>query len=120
MNMKYIITLSIIALLSSCSDSFINHELKVERIGDCLQQLQQVKMVSNINGERYEFEYCLPDGYDGKDYKVERKGDSLIVSFPQPSAKKALYKLTLYIDAKPAYYEILLGDKIVHVVAAEK
>ena len=118
--MRYIITFTIIALLSSCSDSFINHELKAERIGDCSQQQQPVKMLSNINGERYEFEYCLADGYTGKEYKVERKGDSLIVSFPQPSAKTALYKLTLDIDAKPAYHEILLGDKIVHVVAAEK
>lgn len=118
--MKYIITFAIIAMLSSCSDSFVNHELKVERNGDCSQQRQPVKMISNINGERYEFEYCLADGYDGKDYTVVRKGDSLLVSFPKASAKTALYKLILDIDAKPAYHEILLGDQIVHVVAAEK
>ena len=118
--MRYLITSAIIAMLSSCSDSFINHKLKAERIGDCLQRQQPVNMISNINGERYEFEYCLADGYDGRDYTVIRKGDSLLVSFPKPSTKTALYKLTLDIDAKPAYHEILLGDKIVHVVAAEK
>ena len=118
--MKYISKLAMIVLLTSCKGSFINHELQAERIGDCNQQEQPVKMESNINGERYEFDYCLEDGYNGKDYKVERRGDSLIVSFPKPSAKKALYKLILDIDAKPNYHHILLGDKAIEVVATER
>ena len=118
--MRYIITLASIVLLSSCRDSFINHELKAERMGDCSQQEEPVKMESNINGERYEFDYCLEEGYNGKDYKVERKGDSLIVSFPKPLAKKAMYKLILDIDAKPNYHHILLGDKAIEVLAAER
>ena len=118
--MKCFITLTIIVLLSSCSDSFINHTLKAERTGECNQQRQAVKMISNINGERYEFGYCLEDGFNGRDYKLERKGDSLVLSFPGPSTKMAMYKLTLDIDAKPAYHHILLGDQMVEVVGAEK
>jgi hypothetical protein len=117
--MKYIST-AIIILFSSCSSSFINHQLKAERIGDCTPEQTAVKMNSNINGERYEFNYCLQDGYTGKDYKVERKGDSLIVSFPAATAKKAMYKLTLDIDAKPAYHHIILGDKELEIVPAER
>lgn len=118
--MKYISCIILAFFLSSCSNSFINHELKAEKIGDCSQPKGPVKMESNINGERYEFDYCLDDGYTGKDYKVERKGDSIIVSFPKSSAKTAMYKLILDIDAKPNYHHILLGDKLLDVVPAER
>lgn len=107
-------------LLASCSNSFINHELKADLTGDCMSVKQPVKMVSNINGERYEFNLCLDDGFDDKNYKVERKGDSLIVSFPKPATKASNYKLTLDIDAKPPYHHILLGDQLVEVVQAER
>lgn len=118
--MKYISLIAIIVWLASCSDSFINHELKAERIGECTQQRNAVKMISNINGERYEFEYCLEENYNGKDYKVERKGDSLVVSFPVATTKAAKYKLTLDIDAKPTYHHILLGDKLIEVSLIER
>ena len=103
---------------ASCSDSFINHKLKAERIGDCTTDVGSINMLSNINGEQYSFNECLPDGFDGKGYTVERKGDSLIVSFPaaQEVTKKAMYKLTLDIDAKPAYHHILLNGRKVEVV----
>lgn len=118
--MKYVLFSATILLLSSCSNAFINHKLKVEKIGDCALQPEPIKMISNINGERYEFNYCLEDGYDGKNYSVERKGDSLVVSFPKAAGKTALYKLILDIDAKPAYHHIILGDKTLEVSPAER
>ncbi len=57
--MKYLLTALLIVTLSSCSNSFINHSLKAEKIGDCNNENVPVKMISNINGERYEFQYCL-------------------------------------------------------------
>ena len=116
--MKYLLVL--VLFLSSCSNAFINHDLKAEKIGDCALQSAPIKMISNINGERYEFNYCLEDGYDGKNYSVERKGDSLVVSFPKAANKTALYKLILDIDAKPAYHHIVLGDKTLEVSPAER
>ena len=116
--MKYLLVL--VLFLSSCSNAFINHELKAEKIGDCDLQPAPIKMISNINGERYEFNYCLEDDYDGKTYSVERKGDSLVVSFPKAANKTALYKLILDIDAKPAYHHIVLGDKTLEVSPAER
>ena len=89
-------------------------------MGECTGQTSSIKIESNINGERYEFEYCLDDGFDGKSYTIERKGDSLIVSFPKPAAKPALYKLILDIDAKPAYHHIVLGDKTLEIVPAQR
>src|SRR4051794_14622815 len=100
--MKYLLVTPVLLLLSSCSNSFINHKMTAEKIGECNQQTIPVKMISNINGERYEFQNCLDEGFDGKNYTNERKGDSLLVKFPAATKKTVLYKLTLDIDAKPA------------------
>ena len=119
--MKHILIVSTIILLSSCSNSFINHSLKAEKIGACTNETVPIRMNSNINGERYEFNYCLDDNFDGKNYTIERSGDSLIVKFPAPAAKAALFKLVLDIDAKPAYHHIKLGDQqTIEVVPTDK
>lgn len=120
--MKYIVSAIVIIFLSSCSDSFINHSLKAEKAGDCNNEFVAVKMISNINGERYEFYYCLDEGFDKKDYTVERNGDSLLVKFPKSGGKQASYKLTLDIDAKPAYHFITLGEggQTINVVPVQR
>ena len=120
-NMKCFSILVTLILLSSCSNSFINHKLQSEKIGACTNEAVPIKMLSNINGERYEFQYCLNDGFDGKNYTIERNGDSLLIKFPATTAKTALYKLTLDIDAKPAYHHIKLGDQqTIEVVPTDK
>jgi hypothetical protein len=106
--MKYILTLLTTIALSSCSDAFINHSLKYEKLGACSSEQVPVKMLSNIAGEQYEFVSCLDDNFDGKNYLVERRGDSIIVSFPKTAIAKAAFKITLDIDAKPAYQHIIL------------
>lgn len=121
--MKYILSAAtIIFCLFACSDSFINHSLKAEKAGDCNGEITPVKMISNINGERYEFLYCLGEGFDVKNYKVERSGDSLLIKFSGEGDKKITYKLILDIDAKPAYRFITLGEggQTIPVKAAER
>ena len=119
--MKYLfITLSC-CLLLSCSDSFINHKLKFEKLGDCSGYSESIKMISNINGERYEFFSCMDDNFDGKNYAIDRKGDSVIVSFPKTAShKKALFKLILDVDAKPNYHHISLDERGLTIVPSEK
>lgn len=108
-------------LLFSCSDSFMNHELKFERLGECTGYSQSVKMISNINGERYEFYSCIDEGFDGKNYSIERKGDSIVVGFPKTAEKKkTLYKLILDVDAKPGYHHIILDERELTIVPSEK
>lgn len=114
--MKYIVIFFCSFLFFSCSDSFINHKLQFEKMGDCTGVAGSVKMISNFNGERYEFYSCIDNGFDGKNYTVERKGDSVIVSFPKSSPDKALYKLILDVDAKPAYRHIILDDRDLTIV----
>jgi hypothetical protein len=120
--MKYFLTALTLILLSSCGpDTFINHKLQAEKIGDCTNEVTPVKITSNINGEHYEFEHCLAEGFDAKDYTVERKGDSIVVTFPEPSNKPtALYKITLDIDAYPAYSNISLGGRTIAMKPAER
>ena len=119
--MRYAIFIFSCCLFFSCSDSFINHKLKYEKLGDCTGYSESMKMISNINGERYEFYSCMDDGFDGKNYTLVRKGDSVIVSFPKTVAqKKALYKLILDVDAKPNYHHIILDGRELAIVPAEK
>lgn len=80
-------------------------------MGACEAYSESIKMISNLNGERFEFFSCIDNGFDGKQYTVERKGDSVLVSFPKNSQNKALYKLILDVDAKPAYHHIILDGR---------
>ena len=118
--MKYLLGLTISVLLFSCSDSFINHKLSFEKAGHCATAQPGIKMISNINGERYQFDCCMDEDFNGKNYIVERKGDTINVSFPKASAKQSLFKITLDVDAKPAYHLINIDGREVHVVGAEK
>jgi hypothetical protein len=119
--MKYALLIICCCFLFSCSDSFINHELKFEKIGDCSSQPSLINMISNINGERYEFVCCMDDGFDGKNYNVVRAGDSIIVSFPKTANKKQVsYSLVLDIDAKPNYHHIILDGQELTISPSEK
>jgi hypothetical protein len=114
--MKYAVVAICCSLLSSCSDSFINHDLEYKKIGNCTNEIQPIQVLSNTNGERYHFFCCLNDGFDGKNYTVTRSGDSILVEFPQKEQRQVLYELTLDIDAKPAYHHIILDGRDVTIV----
>jgi hypothetical protein len=119
--MKYALTIICCCFLFSCSDSFINHKLKAEKTGDCGGYSKTIGMISNINGERYEFFSCIDDSFDGKNYTLVRRSDSIIVDFPKTAGQKqSLFKLILDVDAKPRYNYILLDGREVTVVPAEK
>ena len=110
--MKYFLLIFTTVSFCSCSDSFINHTLKYEKLGACSNEATPIKMLSNINGEKYELISCLDDNFDGKNYSVERNGDSIVVNFPKAtSAATSSFKLTLDIDAKPAYRHIILDGR---------
>jgi hypothetical protein len=116
--MKIISLIIAIAILSSCENKpFINSTLKVDKVGDCSQQPSSTQMTKNINGERYEFETCMIDGFDDKHYTVTRQGDTLLLNLIDPpvNEKMVLYKLTLDIDAYPQYRYIKLGDQILDI-----
>jgi hypothetical protein len=119
--MRYILTLSIIFLFASCSNAFINHKMQVEKLGACTDEITPIKMTGNINGERYEFTTCLDDGFDGKNYTIERHADSLLLKLPEiVTPKTSLYKLILDVDAKPPYHHITLRGQTLEIVPTDK
>jgi hypothetical protein len=94
--------------------NFLKHTLTVKEKGRCSDRTAKVAMVSNTNGQRYSFDYCLPPTTGAPVYTVVRKGDTLDVQFAQKG--EVLYDLTLDIDANPAYRFIRLGDQVVAVI----
>lgn len=122
--MKYFLTALTILLLSSCGpDAFINHKLKAEKVRACTNELTPAKIniTSNIYGEHYEFECCLEENFDVKNYTVEKKGDSLFVKLPAANGKTtALYKLVLDIEANPAYRYISINGVGINMKPAER
>ena len=119
--MKHILTIATCCILFSCSNSFINHTLTMEKLGDCRPDATPIKMISNINGERYEFNACADADFDGKSYSVERRGDSLVLVLPKTASKKqALFKMVLDIDAKPPYQHMVIDGKTIKIVQTER
>ena len=123
--MRYISLLLLTAIVCSCNNNepFINHKVQYEKIGECTAGEKVINMVSNIAGERYEFESCLNADFAGGDdsYEVVRKGDSLVVSFLRKEGEKAAFKIKLDIDAFPVYDHIVIdGHPAIAIEHVEK
>jgi hypothetical protein len=121
--MKYILPLLLAITFCSCDNGkgFINHKVEYKKIGDCTAGEKTINMTSNIAGERYEFEACLNSNFAGDAYTVERKGDSLVVSFQRADGDKAAFNITLDIDAFPVYdYIVIDGKEAIAIQHVEK
>jgi hypothetical protein len=75
-------------------------------------------MVSNVAGERYEFEKCLGANFTKDMMSVSRKGDTVLVQFPKAAAQTVLNKITLDIDSYPRYNFITIDDETFNVIPA--
>jgi hypothetical protein len=111
--MKYISLFLLTVMVFACNnnEAFINHKLTFEKMGDCTPGEKAGSMLSNIAGERYVFESCLDANFDGTKYRVDRVGDSLVVSFSRTVVAQKAFKITLDIDAFPVYDFIVLDGK---------
>lgn len=116
--MRYVIVIICAVVLSSCKDSFINHELKTEKIGPCAGQVNfSASITSNINGERFQFGACADDDFDGRSYSIKRDKDNIVVDFPHSAGKKQSYfNMILDIDAKPFYPKIIIDGNPIDMV----
>jgi hypothetical protein len=85
---------------------FVNHKLKLDKVSDnCGEQQNYFRVTSNIAGQRFEFEKCLPANFEKDHLDSERKGDTVVINFARPEAPEAnvVYKVTLDIDSYPKY-----------------
>jgi len=76
-------------------------------------------MVSNVAGERFEFEKCLSANFTKDMMQVSRQGDTVLVQFPKPAAQKLLYKITLDIDSYPRYSFITVDGETFIVTTSQ-
>ena len=74
-------------------------------------------MVSNIIGERYTFQKCLPVDFKGS-YLAERKGDSVIVAFEKQDGPTALFNIILDINTRPRYNYLTIDGNTFQIVPA--
>lgn len=107
-----------LAFLLACNRKpFVNHKLKFEKISESCENLKpSFRMVSNVAGERYEFEKCLSANFSKEQLTVSRQGDTVMVRFEKPTAQVLLYKITLDIDSYPRYNFITVDDETFNVI----
>jgi len=105
-------------LVISCNRKpFVTHKLKFEKISDNCENLKpSFRMVSNVAGERYEFEKCLGANFTKDMMKVARQGDTVLVQFPKATGQTILDKITLDIDSYPRYNFITIDDETFNVI----
>jgi hypothetical protein len=112
----------VLTFVSSCTSEegpYLKHELHAyEKLGEnCAAYDPKFSMVSNIIGERYEFQKCLPVDYKGS-YQAERKGDSVVINFPKSTGTSALYKIILDINTHPRYKSLVIDGESFTIIPA--
>jgi len=116
MNRGIVFLLAVVAF--GCNRKpFVDHKLKFEKISDNCENLKpSFRMVSNVAGERYEFDKCLNANFTKDMMNVSRQGDTVFVQFQPASSQRALYKITLDIDSYPRYNFITVDGETFNVI----
>jgi len=114
---KAIVSLLMILIFACNRKPFVNHKLKFEKISENCENLKpSFRMVSNVAGERYEFEKCLATNFSKDQINVSRQGDTVLITFEKPQTQVLLYKITLDIDSYPRYNFITIDDETFNVI----
>ena len=115
-----VLFLLVITIFACNRKPFVDHKLRFEKISDNCENLKpSFRMVSNVAGERFEFEKCLPANFANDMMKITRQGDTVLVQFPKSAAPKVLYKITLDIDSYPRYSFITVDGETFMVTTSQ-
>ena len=118
--MKYASCLLLVLLFAACKqEPHLKHKLAFKKVSDgCPSGTWNYKLISNTNGERYQFNQCLAANYNGT-YTLTRRADTIDVQFPVDTTQleKALFSLELDVDAWPKYSHIYLGGQLMKLGA---
>ena len=106
-----IITLAV-SLLTCKRHTFVTTKLTSEKISENCQNLKPaLRSEENIAGRRFEFERCLPAGFQERDATIERNSDTVMVKFPKHGGSQ-VFKITLDIDSYPEYHFLSIDDEV--------
>lgn len=108
----------LLCMLVACkTEPYIKHDLEFKKLaGNCDQVNPSVKMISNIAGERFEFEACLPADFSADQLTVTKNGDDAFVNIPDSGKERTTaYKLVLDVKAYPKYKTITIGGETYHI-----
>ena len=120
---KTIAFLLIITMIACKRKPFVNHKLKLDKVSeDCREQQDYFRSISNIAGERFEFEKCLPAEFSKDNITSERKGDTVVVNFDKAAAsgRPVVYKVTLDIDSYPIYEFLTIDGTTFRMALTDK
>ena len=117
---RLVIFILFTCIIFSCNRKpFVTHKLKFEKISDNCENLKpSFRMVSNVAGERYEFEKCVDVNFTRDMLKVSRQGDTVLIQFPKTGGQAVLDKITLDIDSYPRYNFITIDGETFNVIPA--
>lgn len=116
---KIAFCLLLTSFFCSCTNPpYLHHKLQVEKVSnDCSAISQKFEMNSNINGERYEFNKCLPENFSKENVSFSRQGDTVVVRFDKnENTKQSAFHIILDIDTYPRYNFLTIdGDTFIIV-----
>jgi hypothetical protein len=118
MNKISICLLLILVLVSCKNPHYLHHKLQFEKVADnCSNVSSKFEMNSNINGERYEFNKCLPGNFTKENVSFSRQGDTVVVHFDNnKNMKRSEFHIILDIDTYPRYNFLTIdGDTFIIV-----
>lgn len=111
------ICLLLVTMAACKTEPYIKHDLELKKLADnCDQVNASVKMISNIAGERFEFEACLPADFSADQLTVTKNGDDAFVNILDKGKQATTsYKLVLDVKAYPKYKTITIGGETYHI-----
>lgn len=115
---KITVILSVLLLISCKEQHFLHYKIQFEKVaGNCSGVSQKFEMNSNINGERYEFNKCLPENFTKENVTFSRQGDTVVVHFEKKNdIKQSEFHIILDIDTYPRYNFLTIdGDTFIIV-----
>lgn len=116
----YVFVLSAFVACNPTQSPYLKHKMIEwkKTSGGCETYNAKFKMESTLIGERYEFQKCLDETYDGQ-YTAERKGDTVELRFASTAGPKVLYNLTMDIDAYPRYHYLTIDGTTFAIVPVQ-
>ncbi len=119
---KIFLALGSIGFLASCDvghDPYLKYEVELKKVADnCSGISGSFNMNSNIIGERYVFQECLPAIAGKENVLVSRSGDTVIIKFDKSAGAVNLYDLTVDINTKPRYNWLTIGNNTFPIIPA--